>query len=283
MLEQLEAAAARSSARMRCRVVLLTGEGEKAFCAGADIADWGALDPLEFGRRWVGEGHRIFDRWARLRQPVIAVLNGIAFGGGPGARGHGRPAGRRGARAGRPARDADRHRAGLVGHAAARATGGPERGQAADLHRRAGRRRRGAAAGSGRLPVPEGPGPGAGARARGHDRRAGAGRRADRQAAGQCRRGRGRGRPPWKPWPVPSPPPPRMRRKAWPPSARSVRQPSGPVAPCWRSTHKELLPRAWLLTKADRGPNSSATSLAACGRRAGECRLLQLGQGELGC
>ena len=62
--------------------VLLTGEGAKAFCAGADIAEWGELAPLAFGRRWVGEGHRVFDRWARLRQPVIAVLNGVALGGG---------------------------------------------------------------------------------------------------------------------------------------------------------------------------------------------------------
>lgn len=82
MLEQLEAAAARLEREDAVRVVLLTGEGEKAFCAGADIADWGTLDPLAFGRRWVWEGHRIFDRWARLRQPVIAALNGIAFGGG---------------------------------------------------------------------------------------------------------------------------------------------------------------------------------------------------------
>lgn len=82
MLEQLEAAAARLEREAAVQVVLLTGEGEKAFCAGADIADWGAFDPLAFGRRWVWEGHRIFDRLARLRQPMIAVLNGIAFGGG---------------------------------------------------------------------------------------------------------------------------------------------------------------------------------------------------------
>ena len=68
---------------MRCRVVMLTGEGEKAFCAGADIADWGALDPLGI-RPALGLARAIaiFDRWARLRQPVIAALNGIAFGGG---------------------------------------------------------------------------------------------------------------------------------------------------------------------------------------------------------
>jgi enoyl-CoA hydratase len=82
MLEALVEAAGEIERDDACRVAILTGEGGKAFCAGADIAEWGQLGPLEFGRRWVGEGHRVFDRWARLRQPVIAVLNGIAFGGG---------------------------------------------------------------------------------------------------------------------------------------------------------------------------------------------------------
>ncbi|MFO1035231.1 MAG: enoyl-CoA hydratase/isomerase family protein [Geminicoccaceae bacterium] len=65
-----------------CRAVILTGEGPKAFCAGADIVEWGDLDPLAFGRHWVRSGHRVYDRLARLRQPLIAMLNGIAFGGG---------------------------------------------------------------------------------------------------------------------------------------------------------------------------------------------------------
>jgi enoyl-CoA hydratase len=82
MLDGLVALADEIERDDACRVVILTGDGPKAFCAGADIAEWGGLEPLEFGRRWVGEGHRVFDRWARLRQPVIAVLNGIAFGGG---------------------------------------------------------------------------------------------------------------------------------------------------------------------------------------------------------
>ena len=82
ILDGLAAAADAIEADDGCRVVLLTGEGSKAFCAGADIAEWGALGPLEFGRRWIVPGHRVFDRWARLRQPVIALLNGIAFGGG---------------------------------------------------------------------------------------------------------------------------------------------------------------------------------------------------------
>ena len=63
-------------------VVIITGAGERAFCAGADLAEWGGLDPLAFGRRWVRDGHRCLDRLARLRQPLIAALNGAALGGG---------------------------------------------------------------------------------------------------------------------------------------------------------------------------------------------------------
>lgn len=62
--------------------VVLTGSGEKAFCCGADIAGWGPLSPAEFARYWVRDGHRIFDRLARLSKPTIAAVNGHAFGGG---------------------------------------------------------------------------------------------------------------------------------------------------------------------------------------------------------
>ena len=62
--------------------VMLTAEGERAFCTGADIGDWGSLGPAEFARHWVRDGHRLFDRLARLSKPSIAVLQGHAFGGG---------------------------------------------------------------------------------------------------------------------------------------------------------------------------------------------------------
>ncbi|MCT2541073.1 enoyl-CoA hydratase/isomerase family protein [Sedimentimonas flavescens] len=62
--------------------VLVTAEGEKVFCTGADINAWGDLSPAAFARHWVRDGHRIFDRLARLSKPTIAVLNGHAFGGG---------------------------------------------------------------------------------------------------------------------------------------------------------------------------------------------------------
>ncbi len=62
--------------------VLLSAEGERAFCTGADINAWGDLTPAEFARHWVRDGHRVFDRLARLTKPTIAVLQGHAFGGG---------------------------------------------------------------------------------------------------------------------------------------------------------------------------------------------------------
>ncbi len=63
------------------RVVILTGEG-KAFCAGGDIAAWRESGAEAFGRHWVRDGHAAFDALARLRQPLIALLNGHALGGG---------------------------------------------------------------------------------------------------------------------------------------------------------------------------------------------------------
>lgn len=64
------------------RVLILTGDGGRAFCAGGDIAAWSDLSPDAFSQAWVRDGHAVFDALARLRQPVIAVLNGHALGGG---------------------------------------------------------------------------------------------------------------------------------------------------------------------------------------------------------
>ncbi|MCL6705955.1 enoyl-CoA hydratase/isomerase family protein [Pseudomonas sp. R2.Fl] len=62
--------------------LMVTAEGDRAFCAGADINGWGDLSPAEFARHWVRDGHRIFDRLARLAKPVIGVISAHAFGGG---------------------------------------------------------------------------------------------------------------------------------------------------------------------------------------------------------
>lgn len=82
MLARLDAIAAGLETATDVRAVVLTGAGSKAFCVGADIDEWSALAPLDMWRRWVPRGHRVFDRWATLRMPVIAAINGHAFGGG---------------------------------------------------------------------------------------------------------------------------------------------------------------------------------------------------------
>jgi enoyl-CoA hydratase/carnithine racemase len=82
MLDELEGIARSLESDEDVRVVVLTGAGDKAFCVGADINEWAALKPLDMWRRWIRRGHRVFDQWARLRQPVIAAINGHAFGGG---------------------------------------------------------------------------------------------------------------------------------------------------------------------------------------------------------
>lgn len=81
MLSELSVVLNRVEADSAVRVVILTGEG-KAFSAGGDIAAWGGMQPEEFGHQWVRHGHRIFDRLATLRMPVIAAMNGHALGGG---------------------------------------------------------------------------------------------------------------------------------------------------------------------------------------------------------
>ena len=82
MVLALEAAAHAIDCAPGVRVAILTGSGDKAFCAGGDIAAWSALAPADFGMAWVRHGHRAFDALARLRQPLIAVLGGHALGGG---------------------------------------------------------------------------------------------------------------------------------------------------------------------------------------------------------
>jgi len=63
------------------RVVVLTGEGEKAFVAGADIAHMVKLDPLK-ARSFSRQGQELLFRLEKLPLPVIACVNGFALGGG---------------------------------------------------------------------------------------------------------------------------------------------------------------------------------------------------------
>ena len=67
--------------RRRFRVVVLRGEGPKAFCVGADITRFEGLTPVQM-LAWTGLGHQVFDALAALRQPTVAVVHSPAFGGG---------------------------------------------------------------------------------------------------------------------------------------------------------------------------------------------------------
>ncbi len=82
MIKELEQAARDIDADPAIRVAIITGAGEKSFCAGGDIAEWSTYTADEFALTWVRQGHRAFDALARMRQPLIAALNGHALGGG---------------------------------------------------------------------------------------------------------------------------------------------------------------------------------------------------------
>ncbi len=68
--------------RQEVRVLVITGAGEKAFSAGADIEAFSKQDRESVRDLWVPLGHRILDALQRIPQVTIAALNGSAFGGG---------------------------------------------------------------------------------------------------------------------------------------------------------------------------------------------------------
>jgi enoyl-CoA hydratase len=77
----LEQAFAELAAESAIRVILLTGAGEKAFAAGADITELAEVDAAE-GERLALRGQAVFRTIATCGKPVIALVNGFALGGG---------------------------------------------------------------------------------------------------------------------------------------------------------------------------------------------------------
>jgi enoyl-CoA hydratase len=64
------------------QVVIITGAGEKAFVAGADIKEFSNFS-MEEGKSLSADGHKLlFDRVEEMTKPVIAAVNGFALGGG---------------------------------------------------------------------------------------------------------------------------------------------------------------------------------------------------------
>jgi enoyl-CoA hydratase len=80
-IEELDAAFAVVAVDPATHGVILTGAGEKAFVAGADIAELATQSPVD-GKARSLRGQRVLDRIERLGKPVIAAVNGFALGGG---------------------------------------------------------------------------------------------------------------------------------------------------------------------------------------------------------
>lgn len=81
VLSELELGIAGAAADPSLRCVILTGAGEKAFIAGADIGELAKLGPVA-GRDHARRGQAVLDGIEKLPVPTIAAINGYAYGGG---------------------------------------------------------------------------------------------------------------------------------------------------------------------------------------------------------
>ncbi len=81
-IQELHDAFENLEANTDVRVIIITGEGEKAFVAGADISEFAHFS-IEEGAQLATQGQELlFDFVENLRTPVIAAVNGFALGGG---------------------------------------------------------------------------------------------------------------------------------------------------------------------------------------------------------
>lgn len=81
VLSELREALLEVEKREDLRVLILTGAGDRAFVAGADIREMLPLTPLQT-RRFASLGHEVTRILERMEKPVIAAINGFALGGG---------------------------------------------------------------------------------------------------------------------------------------------------------------------------------------------------------
>jgi enoyl-CoA hydratase len=81
VLEEMNDALDKIEQEGKARVLILTGEGDKAFVAGADIGHMANFSPLE-ALKFSQQGHELGFRLEKLPIPVIACVNGFALGGG---------------------------------------------------------------------------------------------------------------------------------------------------------------------------------------------------------
>ena len=63
------------------KAVIITGAGERSFCAGADIAYMVNIDPMR-AEKYASSAQAVLNKIEKLEKPVIAAVNGFALGGG---------------------------------------------------------------------------------------------------------------------------------------------------------------------------------------------------------
>jgi len=81
-IDELHIAFSEANKDVTVKVIILTGSGEKAFVAGADISEFADFDVKE-GAKLAKKGQKlVFDFIENLSTPVIAAVNGFALGGG---------------------------------------------------------------------------------------------------------------------------------------------------------------------------------------------------------
>jgi enoyl-CoA hydratase len=81
VVADLDAAVTAAAAAPEVRALVITGAGEKAFVAGADISEFVGLTPAE-AEAMARRGQALLDRIEAFDRPVIAAINGFALGGG---------------------------------------------------------------------------------------------------------------------------------------------------------------------------------------------------------
>lgn len=79
---ELEQALGQFEADDSIGAILLTGSGERAFVAGADIEEMSHLGGVDFYRTFGAVSHRVFRRFETCEKPTVAAVNGWALGGG---------------------------------------------------------------------------------------------------------------------------------------------------------------------------------------------------------
>jgi len=80
-VQEIGAAIKEASSDASVSAIIITGSGEKAFVAGADISEFNGLTPVQ-GKQLSAEGQQVFKSIELCNKPIIAAVNGFALGGG---------------------------------------------------------------------------------------------------------------------------------------------------------------------------------------------------------